>query len=113
MSIIEKARALRKNMTPQEKRVWLFLKQQRFQGLRFRRQAPIGPYIADFLCLNPRLIIEIDGGQHNIAEHQTYDKKEQIISRLKVTRFFVSGIARLICILNQSWRLFLMLLKII
>jgi len=75
MSNIENARALRKNMTPQEKRIWFFLRQKRFQGMRFRRQAPIGPYIADFLCLNPRLIIEIDGGQHNMPEHEAYDKK--------------------------------------
>ena len=60
----ERARTLRGDMTKAEKRIWLRLRAHRFGGHTFRRQVPIGPYIADFVCLNARLIIEIDGGQH-------------------------------------------------
>ena len=52
-------------MTPAERRLWRQLRQQQLAGYRFRRQCPIGPYIVDFVCLQRRLVIEVDGGQHN------------------------------------------------
>ena len=55
-------------MTKAEGRIWSRLRAHRFQGYSFRRQLPIGPYIADFVCLDARLIIEIDGGQHASTE---------------------------------------------
>jgi very-short-patch-repair endonuclease len=55
-------------MTKAEGRIWSRLRAQRFQGFSFRRQLPIGPYIVDFVCLDARLIIEIDGGQHASTE---------------------------------------------
>src|SRR5689334_17133391 len=58
------ARSLRKTMTDAEKRVWLRLRAHRLNGASFRRQEPIGTYIADFVCFDARLIVEIDGGQH-------------------------------------------------
>ena len=59
------ARRLRREMTPAERRVWGRLREaNRMLGTRFRRQAPIGAYIADFADLGRRLVIEIDGGQH-------------------------------------------------
>jgi very-short-patch-repair endonuclease len=70
--IHDKARNLRKNMTDAERRLWLFLRDKQRQA-RFRRQAPIGPYIADFACFDPRLVIEIDGGQHD--EQRDYDTR--------------------------------------
>jgi very-short-patch-repair endonuclease len=57
------ARALRQNMTDAERRLWRELR-RRTLGARFRRQVPIGSYIVDFACLQCRLIIELDGGQH-------------------------------------------------
>ncbi len=60
----EKARALRKAMTPQEVKLWLHLRQLRPQGFHFRRQAPLEGYILDFVCFKHRLIIEVDGSQH-------------------------------------------------
>jgi len=60
-----RARVLRRTMTDAEHRIWLFLRARQIEGFRFRRQAPIGPYIADFVCHEARLIIEIDGGQHD------------------------------------------------
>ena len=58
------ARRLRVVMTDAEKRLWAELRGHRFGGAGFRRQVPIGPFIADFCCHAARLIIEIDGGQH-------------------------------------------------
>ena len=52
-------------MTLPEKILWQFLRSSSFAGLRFRRQHPIGSYIADFCCLQKKLIIELDGGYHD------------------------------------------------
>jgi very-short-patch-repair endonuclease len=69
------ARTLRKNSTIHEKRLWNLLKNRQFHNLRFKRQAPIGEYIVDFVCPEISLIIEIDGGQHNIPENIEYDNQ--------------------------------------
>ncbi|WP_435008946.1 endonuclease domain-containing protein [Tundrisphaera lichenicola] len=58
------ARHLRKTMTDAERKLWYELKAHRFDDRKFRRQAPIGPYIVDFVCHESRLILELDGGQH-------------------------------------------------
>src|SRR5690606_10686032 len=58
------ARRLRREQTPQEAKLWALLRGRRFAGYRFRRQVPIGPYIADFVCQGRRLIVELDGSQH-------------------------------------------------
>ncbi len=62
-----RARALRRNMTEAERQIWQILRSQQMQGHKFRRQVPIGRYIADFVCHEARLIVEIDGGQHDRA----------------------------------------------
>jgi adenine-specific DNA-methyltransferase len=59
------ARELRKSMTETERLLWQDLRRGKIPGTRFRRQVPIGPYVADFACLQSRLIIELDGSQHN------------------------------------------------
>jgi 2-isopropylmalate synthase len=59
-----RARAMRRAPTDAERKLWYALRDQRFQSVKFRRQAPIGPYIADFLCIEHRLIIEADGDEH-------------------------------------------------
>lgn len=59
------AKVLRKNMTDAEKKLWYHLRAKRFENYKFRRQHPIGNYIADFICLKSKMIIELDGGQHN------------------------------------------------
>jgi very-short-patch-repair endonuclease len=57
-------------MTEVEKKLWQILRRKQFAGYRFRRQAPIGPYVVDFFCPKAKLIIELDGGQHaDRAEH--------------------------------------------
>jgi very-short-patch-repair endonuclease len=62
-SLTPYARSLRKNQTEAERRLWRELR-QRAIGVRFRRQAPIGPYIVDFVSFERKLVIELDGGQH-------------------------------------------------
>jgi very-short-patch-repair endonuclease len=52
---------LRKNLTPAEARMWSYLKSAQFNGLKFRRQHSIGPYIVDFYCPALRLALELDG----------------------------------------------------
>jgi very-short-patch-repair endonuclease len=58
------ARELRSRMTDAERKLWFALKDRRFAACKFRRQVPVRPYIADFLCFELRLIVEVDGGQH-------------------------------------------------
>jgi len=65
------ARRLRKTMTDTERFVWQRLRSRGFAGFKFRRQMPIGRYIVDFVCLQRRLIVELDGGQH--VEQAEYD----------------------------------------
>ena len=57
-------RNLRQNATDAERRLWSHLRNRQLDGHKFRRQVPLGPYIADFACLSERLIVEVDGGQH-------------------------------------------------
>jgi len=65
------AKLLRRHQTPQEQALWQTLRAKRFDGYKFRRQQPMGPYIVDFVCFSHRLIIELDGGHH--AETVDYD----------------------------------------
>jgi very-short-patch-repair endonuclease len=58
------ARKLRSDMTHAERKLWFALRDRRLGGIKFRRQVPIGPYVADFVCFDVRLVIEVDGGQH-------------------------------------------------
>lgn len=69
----ERARALRKTMTPQEARLWLRLRALREQGLHFRRQVPLKGYILDFACLSRRVIVEADGNQHGFDVQARHD----------------------------------------
>jgi very-short-patch-repair endonuclease len=68
----QRARNLRKNSTDAERHLWYHLRAGRL-GFKFKRQVPIGVYIADFVCLEKRLVIELDGGQH--MDNKIYDTK--------------------------------------
>src|ERR1019366_8102826 len=61
---LDRARCLRRDITEAEKILWAILRDDGFAGFSFRRQVPIGPYIADFVCQKAKLIVEVDGGQH-------------------------------------------------
>ena len=65
----EYSQDLRKEMTPSEKSLWKALRDN-FQGFRFRRQHVIGDYIADFICLPARLVIEVDGEYHSTPQQR-------------------------------------------
>ena len=71
MDIQTRARTLRRKQTDAERLLWLHLRDRRLMRYKFRRQLPIGKYIADFVCLKCMLIIEVDGGQH--LQEQRYD----------------------------------------
>ncbi|TWT20163.1 endonuclease domain-containing protein [Luteimonas marina] len=64
----DRARELRRDMTDAERRLWRCLRLRQLDGFRFRRQVLVGPYIADFACLEAELLVEVDGGQHDGAE---------------------------------------------
>lgn len=70
---IQKARTLRSNMTDVERVVWQAIRGAQMDGYKFRRQFAIGKYIADFACIEKKLVIELDGGQHQY--HQDYDEQ--------------------------------------
>jgi very-short-patch-repair endonuclease len=63
------AKQLRKDMTDGEKKLWYALRDRRFENFKFRRQVPIGKYIADFVCQDCKLIVEVDSSQHEGSEH--------------------------------------------
>lgn len=79
--IISHARALRKAQTLHEAKLWYFLRSNRFKDYKFRRQFPVGNYIVDLCCFQQRLIIELDGGQHNDAVSVSYDKQRDVFLR--------------------------------
>jgi very-short-patch-repair endonuclease len=73
---LERARGLRALSTEAEKRLWAHLRGRRLDGWKFRRQCWLGPFIADFVCIEARLVIEADGGQH--ADAVAYDAKRSL-----------------------------------
>ncbi len=85
------SRTLRKNQTPQEAKLWALLRNKNFHNLKFKRQYPIGDYIVDFICIEKKIIIEVDGGQHNILENIEKDNiRSEYFSlrKFKVIRFW-------------------------
>lgn len=72
--ILQNARLLRQNSTDAEKIMWNILRAKQINGLHFRRQQPIGKYIVDFVCFSQKIVIELDGGQHNLSENIKKDK---------------------------------------
>ena len=85
------AKILRKNQTPQEKKLWDLLRNRNFHNLKFKRQVPIGKYVVDFLCEEKKLIIELDGGQHNEEENIIKDNERTAYFKkagYKIIRFW-------------------------
>ena len=83
------ARHLRKNLSDAESRLWWRLRQKQLGGFRFRRQVPLGPYVADFVCLSAKLVVEVDGGQH--AERVEHDESRSawlVANGFRVLRFW-------------------------
>jgi len=87
--IIKTAKTLRKRSTDVEMLLWRYLRVRRMEGLKFRRQQPIGRYIVDFVCFEKKIIIEVDGGQHAIETKKDTERDEWLRSQgFKVLRFW-------------------------
>ena len=76
----DRARTLRSRLTDAERKLWYALRDRRFAGVKFRRQVPVGPYVADFLCYEARLVIEVDGGQH--ADSESDFRRDAFLNKL-------------------------------
>ncbi|WP_342110557.1 endonuclease domain-containing protein [Methylobacterium sp. SI9] len=63
--VIDRARTLRRNQTSAEAKLWRVLRDRALNGLKFRRQVPIDRYVADFVCFEVKLVIEVDGATHS------------------------------------------------
>ena len=90
MAGIARARALRRKQTWAEKLMWSWLRNRRFNGWKFRRQHPMGPYYLDFFCEDARVAIELDGFGHSFANKRLLDEeRERFLARLgiKVLRY--------------------------
>ena len=72
------AKYLRKNATTAEEYLWSDLRRKQLGGFKFRRQHPIGPYVADFVCMKARLIVEVDGATHSSDEEIEHDRKRTL-----------------------------------
>jgi very-short-patch-repair endonuclease len=84
------SRQLRNNMTDAEQMLWSRLRRKQILGVQFYRQKPIGGYIADFYSAAAKLVIELDGAQHLLPEHQAQDKERDKLMQamgLMVIRF--------------------------
>jgi very-short-patch-repair endonuclease len=91
------ARALRKRLTPQEVKLWVKLRELKGLGFHFRRQAPVGAYIVDFVSFGSRLVIEADGGQHGLPKGARADRVRDEFLRsqgFRIVRFWNSDIDR-------------------
>ena len=112
MDLTTNARNLRKNQTDVEKLLWRHLRNRQILGQKFRRQCPIDTYIVDFVCLELKLIIELDGGQHAVQTELDQHRTRQLKQRgFKLLRFWnndviqnTSGVLESIrmAILNKS-----------
>ncbi|MBI5782460.1 MAG: endonuclease domain-containing protein [Gammaproteobacteria bacterium] len=90
-----RARTLRNSLTDTERCLWSRLKRQQINGYKFRRQFPLGPYIVDFVSLEARLVIEVDGGQHanRVGKDEVRDK--WLVSQdFRVLRFWNNDVLR-------------------
>ena len=84
----ERARELRKNMTPAEKILWEKLRHNQLNGLQFRRQQIINPFIVDFYCHAKALVVEVDGDIHDLRQEED-TRREKVLSEmgLRIVRF--------------------------
>jgi very-short-patch-repair endonuclease len=68
------ARSMRHDSAPAESRLWQLLRDRQLNGIKFRRQHPIGPFIADFYCVHARLVVELDGDSHQDREQYDHNR---------------------------------------
>jgi very-short-patch-repair endonuclease len=99
------ARNLRADSTDAEQCLWYHLRSRRMRALKFRRQRPIGPYIVDFVCLESRVIIEVDGGQHQEQTQSDRSRDALLCARgFLVLRFWDNDVLRQTeAVLERIW----------
>ena len=86
LKTFDKAKELRKDSTPAEKHLWKILRNRNILGFKFRRQHPIYHFIADFYCNEAKLIVEANGGIHELEDNKQYDaEREEAITSLGIT----------------------------
>jgi very-short-patch-repair endonuclease len=85
---VPRARALRRDATEAEKKLWQHLRQPPFKKHHFRRQATIGPYFADFATHQAKLVVEVDGGQHSGSTSDEVRTRHLEASGYRVLRFW-------------------------
>jgi very-short-patch-repair endonuclease len=91
----EPARELRQVQTGAEKKLWIRLRDRQLGGFKFRRQFPIGPFFADFCCIDRRLIVEIDGIHHRSTEDQDSDRTHYMEEQgFRVIRFWNADVIK-------------------
>ena len=100
-----RSRELRNNATVPERKLWQHIRNRQISGVRFNRQVPIDPFICDFVARTPKLIIELDGGQHAVRTVEDERRTRFLESRgYRVLRFWnndvlvnVEGVLSVIC----------------
>lgn len=103
-----KAKELRKTQTKVEQVLWARLRNRGLHGLKFRRQHPIGPYIADFYCAQHRLVVELDGGVHLVQAAYDAQRTAYLAARgcrvLRVTNEAVENdVERVLDMIATAW----------
>ena len=78
---LSRAKAMRREPTDAERRLWIALRARRLGPFKFRRQQAVGPFIVDFICIERRLVVELDGGQHATAIDYDEARKRYLESR--------------------------------
>ena len=81
-------RSLRANMTDAERRLWYRLRAHRLEGIKFKRQVPVGRYVADFACMERKVLIEVDGGQHVASDSDVERTKWLEHQGFRILRFW-------------------------
>jgi very-short-patch-repair endonuclease len=103
--IFARAKKLRQEMTPLERKLWARLRAHRMQGVHFRTQHAIGNYVVDFCAVSKKLIVELDGGQH--LEQADYDQERTRFLESKgyrVLRFWNNDVTKdMDAVLNTIW----------
>jgi len=98
-----KARKLRKNPTEAELKLWKHLRLRQLGGYKFRRQHSVGPYIVDFACLEKKLIVEVDGGQHSVKVDYDTERMAWLESQgFRVLRFWNNEVLKEIEVVKEA-----------
>jgi very-short-patch-repair endonuclease len=91
---VASARRLRRTMTDAERALWSRLRNAQLDRHKFRRQAPLGPFVLDFFCESERLAIEVDGGQHAESESDARRTAWLVARGCRVIRFWNNDVLR-------------------